>query len=207
MATRGNLYYDESTTTDAGYQNPAHPEAPLCTQDSDSWEPPAEVKGDLARAMFYMDIRYEGGGTEPDLMLTDNVALISTSAAYMGRLSTLLLWNFLDPVSPAEAHARRTRLWLPGQSQSFRGPPRMGRSHLRPCLPPHGHPQRHQSRPRVAGRGFPADLAILESSTDFLTWPAAALTITTTGGQRTATVPLRSPARTITASNSQPRPG
>ena len=99
---RGNSYFDESDPAAAGYVNPGNAEAPASTQDSNSWEPPPNEKGDIARAMFYMDVRYEGAGSEPNLQLTDNTALISSSAAYMGRLSTLLVWHFLDPVNDAE---------------------------------------------------------------------------------------------------------
>ncbi len=68
-------------------------------------------KGDIARAVLYMDIRYEGGShgvtgqTEPDLILTDNRSLIvitSTSPAYMGLLSTLLAWHQADPPDDRE---------------------------------------------------------------------------------------------------------
>ena len=68
-------------------------------------------KGDMARAVMYMAIRYEGGDhpgngqSEPDLELTDNRALIvptSASPAYMGRLSTLLEWHQADPPDAAE---------------------------------------------------------------------------------------------------------
>jgi endonuclease I len=68
-------------------------------------------KGDIARAVLYMDIRYEGGThgisgqTEPDLVLTDNRALIvitSSSPAYMGLLSTLLAWHQADPPDARE---------------------------------------------------------------------------------------------------------
>nr|WP_225444577.1 endonuclease [Pseudomarimonas arenosa] len=67
-------------------------------------------KGDIARAMFYMDVRYEGGSdsngqSEPDLVLTDNRSLIqatSSSPAYMGLLSTLLAWHQADPPSDRE---------------------------------------------------------------------------------------------------------
>ncbi len=63
-------------------------------------------RGDLARAMFYMDIRYEGGRNsknfqrEPDLILTDNPALITVtpngsfvSVGYSGLLSELINWH------------------------------------------------------------------------------------------------------------------
>ena len=73
-----------------------------------------ERRGDLARAMFYMDVRYEGGthqsgSAEPDLILTDDEALISASSTgnnesvgYMGKLSVLLQWHAADPVDAKE---------------------------------------------------------------------------------------------------------
>jgi endonuclease I len=71
------------------------------------------MKGNVARAMFYMDLRYEGGihgvtgAAEPDLRLTDTLSQIvgtgsNASVAYMGRLSTLLQWHQQDPVDEAE---------------------------------------------------------------------------------------------------------
>ena len=68
-------------------------------------------KGDMARAVMYMAIRYEGGvhpttgQAEPDLELTDNRNLIdgaSGGRAYMGLLSTLLEWHLADPPDDAE---------------------------------------------------------------------------------------------------------
>lgn len=68
-------------------------------------------KGDMARAVMYMAIRYEGdshpttGQTEPDLELTDDrskIVITSASPAYMGLLSTLLAWNAADPPDAAE---------------------------------------------------------------------------------------------------------
>jgi endonuclease I/methionine-rich copper-binding protein CopC len=83
-------------------------------------------KGEMARAMFYMAIRYEGIGAEaahdgviPDLELTDNRSLIvitsnSAAKAYMGLLSTLLDWSVQDPPD-AEEVARNDVI------QSFQG--------------------------------------------------------------------------------------
>jgi endonuclease I len=68
-------------------------------------------KGDMARAVLYMAIRYEGGThpttgqSEPDLEMTDNASLIvltSSSPAYMGLLSTLIGWHQADPPDTAE---------------------------------------------------------------------------------------------------------
>lgn len=77
---------------------------------SDSWETWSGRRGDVARAILYADVRYEGGthgGTgfaEPNLIATDNVALIAGSAtgsnisvAYMGLLATLRQWHAQDP--------------------------------------------------------------------------------------------------------------
>ncbi|MBB6365381.1 endonuclease I [Xanthomonas sacchari] len=68
-------------------------------------------KGDMARAVMYMAIRYEGGvdaktgQSEPDLELTDDRSKIvktSSSPAYMGLLSTLIAWSQQDPPDDAE---------------------------------------------------------------------------------------------------------
>lgn len=79
-----------------------------------SWETWEDRRGDVARNIFYMDMRYEGGNhsitgcSEPDLRITDNRSLIvsntnqNQSVAYMGLLSVLLEWHLEDPVSVAE---------------------------------------------------------------------------------------------------------
>ncbi|MCP4657287.1 MAG: hypothetical protein GY856_17900 [bacterium] len=64
-------------------------------------------RGDLARALLYLDLRYAGGThgvtgiAEPDLILTDDTGLMQSgnlSVAYMARLAVLLEWHRLDPV-------------------------------------------------------------------------------------------------------------
>ena len=75
------------------------------------WETWDGRKGDVARALFYMDVRYEGDGSEPDLILTDDPYLIQASqtgdnedVAYMGLLEVLLQWHQDDPVDDLERH-------------------------------------------------------------------------------------------------------
>ena len=81
-----------------------------------SWETWQGRRGDVARALLYLDLRYEGGThgatgiSEPDLRLTDDEALIDSghtgsneSVAYMGMLATLLRWHDEDPVDSREA--------------------------------------------------------------------------------------------------------
>lgn len=86
-SSRGNLDFDEG-----GQQ---HPEAPGCYYDSDSWEPRDEVKGDVARMIFYMAVRYEGDNGEPDLEVVDFVN--TAPAPEHGKFSTLLEWHYQDP--------------------------------------------------------------------------------------------------------------
>ena len=100
---RANKLFDFSDTNSASYRFPAHSEATLCSTDIDSWAPPPTTRGDIARAIFYMDVRYEAGTNgEPDLVLTDNLSTINGTVALMGRLTTLLKWHRSDPVDAAE---------------------------------------------------------------------------------------------------------
>jgi len=101
-SSRGNKHFDESDPDSRYYKFPSHPEATLCSSDNNSWSPPESLKGDIARAMFYMAIRYEGKSGEPDLELTDNLTEITSINSKMGSLKTLLIWHILDPVSEEE---------------------------------------------------------------------------------------------------------
>ncbi len=69
--------------------------APGNYTDSDSWEPRNAVKGDVARMIFYMAVRYQGDDSFPDLEVNDSVK--NGSNPYLGRLSVLLQWNTQDP--------------------------------------------------------------------------------------------------------------
>lgn len=77
----GSIVYDGTIATD-NYS------------DSDSWEPRDEVKGDVARMMFYMAVRYEGDDGFVDLELNDSVNNIYSP--FIGRLSVLLEWHLND---------------------------------------------------------------------------------------------------------------
>lgn len=92
-SSRGNKDFDNGGSL--------HNECTECRYDGDSWEPPNRVKGDIARMIFYMAVRYEGEG-EIDLELADQV---NTSPAPLhGKLSTLLEWHKQDPVDEFEQH-------------------------------------------------------------------------------------------------------
>ncbi len=112
---RGNLYFDNCTTgctsraTDP-HENPNTPQMDTVGGPNDvnlfdgkSFEVWDFRKGDIARAMFYMDVRYAGDVSgEVDLQLTDNASLIQTGDPYMGLLSVLLQWHIDDPVDDIE---------------------------------------------------------------------------------------------------------
>ena len=74
-----------------------------------SWEPRDAVKGDVARMLFYMAVRYEGADSNmPDLELVEDIPSLlgvdgqpnnyqHMSTPRIGRLSTLLQWHITDP--------------------------------------------------------------------------------------------------------------
>lgn len=80
-----------------------------------TWQTWIGRKGDVARALMYLAVRYEGGVhgvtgvSEPDLILTDDRNLIASSKtganvsiAYMGLKSVLIQWHKDDPVDDYE---------------------------------------------------------------------------------------------------------
>lgn len=84
---RGNLDFDMGGTP--------LPEAPGCKKDGDSFEPRDEVKGDVARMLFYMAVRYEGGDGVADLEVVDYVNTYPNPEH--GKLQKLLDWHLTDP--------------------------------------------------------------------------------------------------------------
>ena len=96
------------------------------------WETWIGRRGDVARALLYMDVRYEGGNhgntgaAEPDLILTDNLSLITASntgnnesVAYMGMLSVLLQWHVDDPVDDFERDGHEVVYGYQGNRNPF----------------------------------------------------------------------------------------
>ncbi|MBP5230587.1 MAG: endonuclease, partial [Clostridia bacterium] len=106
-SARGNSYFAvvTSPTDSDSYGN---------RWTDSAFEPRDEVKGDVARMMFYMVVRYEGAKEDGylDLELTDNVGRASAQTetadpdgitrACFGLLSTLIRWSFEDPVDSKE---------------------------------------------------------------------------------------------------------
>jgi len=119
-STRGNNPFDECVgdctaypvePVEKGYANYRSSES----GPQGSWEVWIGRRGDVARALFYLDVRYEGGThgitacAEPNLILTNNREEIVTSddnitTAFMGILDTLIIWHKMDPVDDKERH-------------------------------------------------------------------------------------------------------
>ena len=98
-STRGNKDFDWGGT--------AIGEAPGNLTDADSFEPRAADKGDIARMMFYMAVRYEGNDATGvgNLELADSVGVTGN---FLGKRCALVSWHRQDPVNADEIrrHAR-----------------------------------------------------------------------------------------------------
>ncbi|MEO3430487.1 endonuclease [Pelagibius sp. CAU 1746] len=70
---------------------------PAGKESSNTFEPKDQVKGDVARMLFYMEVRY------PHLRLIKGDAPEGSKKPEMGQLCTLLKWHEADAVSDAEA--------------------------------------------------------------------------------------------------------
>ena len=73
-----------------------------CYYTTHIWEPRDEVKGDVARMIFYMATRYEGENNEPDLEIVDYVNTAPQYEPLYGKLSILITWHNNDPVDDWE---------------------------------------------------------------------------------------------------------
>ncbi|SEB59002.1 Endonuclease I [Nocardioides exalbidus] len=90
-STRGNKDFDNGGSAVSSCSG--------CYTDSDSFEPRAAVKGDVARMLLYMAVRYNGDDGFNDLEMSSTVG---SSSSQIGDLETLLAWNAADPVDAFE---------------------------------------------------------------------------------------------------------
>ncbi|MFJ5519857.1 endonuclease I family protein [Streptomyces griseoluteus] len=91
-SVRGNKDFDDGGSAVSGGGG--------SLSDSDSFEPRDADKGDVARMILYMAVRYDGGDGFADLEPNDKVG--NGSNPYIGRLSVLKQWNDEDPPSAFE---------------------------------------------------------------------------------------------------------
>jgi len=94
------------------------------------WEVWLGRRGDAARAIFYMDVRYEGDAGEAQLSLTNtqsdiNDALatqkawLSGAVAFMGLQDTLIEWHEDDPVDEMERRRNSVVFLFQGNRNPF----------------------------------------------------------------------------------------
>jgi len=108
-SSRGNKDFDDG--------GEPHHEAVGSSADPDSFEPRNAVKGDIARILFYMDVRYEGLPDGNDLELVDRTT--DGEHTTLGRLCTLLRWHDLDPVDAFERRRHERIIELQGNRNPF----------------------------------------------------------------------------------------
>ncbi len=102
-SSKGNRDFDiGSTPHNDASPYPGYSGVTGCYTDSNIWEPRDEDKGDVARMMMYMAVRYEGTDTSYDLELVDYINSSPSHQPYYGKLSTLLQWHIQDPPDSRE---------------------------------------------------------------------------------------------------------
>lgn len=95
------------------------------------FEPRDEVKGDVARMLFYMAVRYEGeDGDYVDLELVEDLKALApelhiqdSKLPYYGDLTILLRWHLEDPVDEAELERNEVIYQYQGNRNPFIDPP------------------------------------------------------------------------------------
>lgn len=93
-------------------------------RNADSFEPRDAVKGDIARILFYMDLRYAGDDGVPDLALIDDG---SNSGPLLGHLCTLLARNSDEPVDDLERRRHQRMVETQGNRNPFIDRPEFSR--------------------------------------------------------------------------------
>ena len=93
----------------------AEGEAPDTFTDDDFFEPRDEIKGDVARILFYMDMRYESKSL--DLSLMDRKTY--TGDNELGVLRTLIKWHEEDPVDQYEIDRHEKAYGYQGNRNPF----------------------------------------------------------------------------------------
>ncbi len=110
---------DDTNLEDRGYGN--------FTCGEWYFEPRDEVKGDVARMLFYMAVRYEGeDGDYLDLELVEDLKALAPELhlqdqklPYYGNLAILLRWHIEDPVDEWELERNETIYQYQGNRNPF----------------------------------------------------------------------------------------
>lgn len=107
-----------------------------CFQTAYSWEPRNEDKGDVARMIMYMAVRYEGDDPnfQTNLEMVDYIPSdANTNQPYYGKLSTLLQWHIIDPPDAREMQRNNRIAERQGNRNPFIDHPEYGTRIWTPC--------------------------------------------------------------------------
>ncbi len=118
-STKNNRHFedchdgDDENVVDRGYGN--------YTCNDWEFEPRDDVKGDVARMIFYMAVRYEGEGDDMvDLEIVDDPdSTKSSKLPIYGDIDDLLRWHEEDPVSQWEIERNETIYQYQGNRNPF----------------------------------------------------------------------------------------
>lgn len=96
-------------------------DCPTCKTTSNTFEPSAHGKGQVARALFYMATRYNGDASSGglDLVLQDALVGASSLSGTMGGLSMLKQWHAANPPSDAEKNRNNLAYLIQGNRNPF----------------------------------------------------------------------------------------
>lgn len=99
-STRSNYDFDEVSGSDGTVSKTGK----SVTDSATAFEPFDRVKGDIARTMMYMELRYNGGSNTDSVNLTlvNHSTSTSTGNGSFGYLDTLIKWHMEDPVDDFE---------------------------------------------------------------------------------------------------------
>ncbi len=101
-STRSNRGFDNCTSCSIVYDQWNNNTGSKLDTNDWSFEPRDEIKGDVARMLFYMSVRYEGYDSYVDLELSETILPIGDKSPFHGVLATLLEWHRNDPVDAWE---------------------------------------------------------------------------------------------------------
>jgi endonuclease I len=111
-SSRGNKDFDDGGSATV-------PSCAPCLATPTSFEPRDAIKGDLARGLFYMAVRYDGDPDDGFAGDLEMAATIPSSGPNLGKLSTLVAWSMADP--PDDRERARNDL-IDGSYQHNRNP-------------------------------------------------------------------------------------
>jgi uncharacterized protein len=111
---RSNRYFLEFDHADELFMKRNEECIQGCWKNRDYFEPPSEVKGEVARSLLYMAFRYDGLPKErtPDLEMWAKYPEKGSKKGFWGGLCTLVQWHLDDPPHAMERYRNHmVQIW------------------------------------------------------------------------------------------------